>query len=1009
MSVWKAAIYRDDALQKLMQFFVLRYDDPLPVYLASLCNYDIEQYGSFPVELKVGDLREQVIANPKLLADIYDGPRRVHCVKVWNLIKSLPETYFGLPAVYRVFNKVRKKRDRRLPDLMLEQDIFKVGMIVGGRTPKDAVLKCVDFEEEMKNSYIPEENVFYSLLKIGKAHMSRGHMTNIKHSMHKDDVLAPLKHNEVKILGAEYAWNVAGLLIIQYKEFVATLTQEDIVRIENLVKGHLVMRTYVEHQGVYKMAFRQQVRYAFEEYFSMIIEAGARMNMREIQWLCRAADVVYNIFLAGFASDLDTVSLDAQMEKFTREGLDKLIDLERVKTLLAGIPVKQCLEVLLLYKCLPQPDFDYYGAMHRQVEMWKQQREIKDRNFLNSILLNYKLLAIRSYYAVHHFCPGKLRDNAQCQGLMAHYPHVNPDKLSPSDCDLIDLTASFVYRRHGSDIMPFVKDKAICPASIRGMGCAQDVRDTHKHHKNQLLDVLFRDDHISIDELYPSIPYLWADIKAEDKPEAKKPYGRLFFEAHTDMRLALSEYEFNVAEYCRHIEGYMLGKGIIDKVKMMNHVTGYAVEADDMIPVYISFDIEKFSPTLPIEVHRLTDGFWSNAFGMPDLANMIDIFTRGDVHYVKRRVHHTVHKMNADYEGFSGKKLTLWHLAIMHAAMGLLRAKGIIIGAVRYACQIDDGVMRVAMKKSTLGEKLPELRKELEDIWLGAGLKISWDKTFISGGFAVFLNELRYNGRQVAPGIKAMLKMTQRSETIVACLPDEFATAEATARAACIAGTAPSAAYMIYSHLCADSIRKWRGKHVDWGAKQIIQAFGPVALGGLGLKTVMAISSELEKDALRAGISQLKELSYRLKSQNISALVDEFLTQPLRKPSSIGSVSSPYSVRREGPILRTDRAMNKIRDNLLVRFTAQVQRLFGVAESSIEAAHLVSFVSSRNQLPDEVRQIWWDSTLMALYDALTRKILTGRTASSFVNRTVIRRISAANASEAKIVLSGLAC
>jgi hypothetical protein len=128
---------------------------------------------------------------------------------------------------------------------------------------------------------------------------------------------------------------------------------------------------------------------------------------------------------------------------------------------------------------------------------------------------------------------------------------------------------TFRYSVHGTDILEMVKDKAICPENVNDLRNGQDLLRAPIETKNQLMDILNRDKEVYLPDINDDADNVFDDVKAEDKPEAKKPAGRWFFEAGTNRRLIQSEYEASVAEYGKTTSGCMAGKSTRDKISAM--------------------------------------------------------------------------------------------------------------------------------------------------------------------------------------------------------------------------------------------------------------------------------------------------------------------------------------------------------------------------------------------------------------------------------------------------------
>ena len=233
-----------------------------------------------------------------------------------------------------------------------------------------------------------------------------------------------------------------------------------------------------------------------------------------------------------------------------------------------------------MYKSLPAPDFCPYTMMQKQINMYDNESRPKygvetDNTGPFADAQKYqKWMLLYCYWKRHKICPGKIHDGDidPNRSWTCKYPYIDPHEVPFREVEKVNMTGEFVYNSYGKDYLHAVKDKAICPTHASEMTNAQDLGLLGVEEKNQLLDVLTREDYIDTNDLKQNREHIFYDVKLEDKPEAKKPDGRMFMEAHTDARILQSEYEENVHTYAEFAPGYMAGKSFNDTIKLTNHI-----------------------------------------------------------------------------------------------------------------------------------------------------------------------------------------------------------------------------------------------------------------------------------------------------------------------------------------------------------------------------------------------------------------------------------------------------
>lgn len=1008
MSVWKFPVYRDNAFQALARNIGI-----LPETvdaLKTVLNFELEEdlvlpwgyvmkKGTFADALpESGDdavkvlkwLRQGKAVRPNAaLAKIFDKRKRV---------------VHGLQATLRFSVQMHNRAVLKGKDPVLT-DSFILGLVkivswVGKHSPGDIDYRGDEFMLKLYKHVVPHWEQFRSLSKIANSYSMKSYQQDWSQARDRLQVPKDLRTKEVNKLGVDKAYPMNGLLILEKNDIIYVLTRSDIDRIERFIKGIGQALYYMDTYGNIKPEHRALLMGKTESYVNFMKDGIKRANHDNINRLCRAFDVAYHIALANFSIDVSTEALNDQLAKVANENLTELIDPVRVANLTQDLPIKDSLELLQIYKVLPQPDFDYFHAMERQKRLYSTQNVIQDQRMFESIMRHHKLLMVKAFFARHKICPGVIRTPNIEEDWAQNYPNVHPDQIPVSLVDAIDFKGDFVYRHHVLDNWELVKDKAICPLMVDNVKDSMGLNRLPRMVKNQLMDYVTRPEPVSIKAIHSNWDSTFFDVKCDDKPEAKKPHGRLFMEAHTDVRLALSEYEQSVAKYGQYMPGFMQGKGIREKQKMMNFVTEYIAEFEEANHVFFSFDVDKFSPRLPLQVHKELDKMWAEAFGVPVLANMSDIFTKGKMHYIKGPIHSILEKSGNDFEGFAGKKLTFYHLAVMHAAHAKMQEAGWVTNKARYAAQIDDGVMRLVVYNAEKNVK--KIREFMDKHWLDAGIALSWDKTLISRKMVVFLNDIRYQNRSIQQGIRAFVKVNNISDSPVKNLIADVEYLVSVVRGAIVAGSTLINLLFLMCYCVKDLLVKWGPKDLQLSNSHAVWCIAPVALGGLGIPNLLAMCGSLEYNALQAGVAGLYVL---MKTRPATKpLVMHILSRKMRSPTIEHSVANGNQIRREQPILRSDRHKVLIREFLQAWLNAPVMQAYNFRNAVRVADPVMQISADEKHFPIELRQLIYDELPQKFAAQIERKVTNSRTAFALVPRRLLYRATIANVMEAKRVI-----
>jgi len=706
------------------------------------------------------------------------------------------------------------------------------------------------------------------------------------------------------------------------------------------------------------------------------------------------------------ANDISDRAEKDQLAKWQREKLYELIDYTAVLSSVRTLKMKEALEVLLIYKCLPQPDFDYFGAAKRQLDKYNEafDKQVKfqrgNNQIFRSVLLYHKWTMLAAFYDKHKTCPGRVRDDVpeKRYGWQERYPNLTPADIPFEAMNDIDFAGDFRWKMRTDDNMDLVKDKAICPLQINTIANATEFGKLPVTAKNQLVDVLSRNTTINLADLEPRRARLFYDVKAEDKPEAKKPNGRWFFEAETEARMKHSEYEDAVAEYAKHAKGCVSGIDVGKKIHIMNSVSDPGQVNSGYRPVFLSFDLEGFSPNLHPMVHAALDEQWAEAFGVPGLAQASRIFTDGKIHYIKGNIHHAFHKMGNDFEGFSGRALTMYHCAVMGYCANQLKKNKLVHLPGRFACLIDDGALRIMLKEDNFHEDLKRSLEIIENIYNHCSLFISWDKTFYSSNFMVFLNEIRFAGRSITPGMRSFVKIVNVAEVICPSILDDLDAIASTARGAITANAPLMAVYAYYAFLVEDTMKKWasEGKTIKEGTA--LRGFLPASIGGLNLQSALLLSGSIGTVGFEEQLGILRYIG--LRCPILRPEINKMVQIPIKPISAINKAINPTLIESRTRTIRNNRMSNLIVKHLSRTVNSPVLRMLVQATNGVVGSLVECVAKSGSKVPIQIVQSLNAADPATAVRQLANKFLNSRTAQCFVPYWACIRVGFAQKNEA---------
>lgn len=1012
MSVWKHAIYRDAAFQWATRN--LPRDSIESDFVKDLLDFDIEPFGDFPVPDGVvpGNAKKNAQNDPKIIYALSTHLAQNASFGLAETIKDLPTALFGLNACYKFVGEFWDRIFRPAPGYddkpRLANEIFELGAHASYHTASDVVERSIELKALYRKYLDNPRSFIIDLWKTkgyGNTRTARAYAKNANLSRTPFEAVPQKTNTHLK--GATIYSYKGTLLIVSPKDNVTyVLNGNDLNRICSIINGVASTKLYVHQYANLAKKEREKFESCVDAYLDIMRKAFIRCNQSTANSVCRAFDVSYNIYLSRLAKDVSDRAEKDQIAKWNREKLNLIMDYTAVLSTVSKLKMKESLEVLLIYKCLPQPDFDYFGAAKRQQDKY-QESTIKQQKFrqgnnqiFQNVLLYHKWTMLSAFYAVHKTCPGHVKEDVPENKYrwIPRYPNVTPTDIPFEAMNDIDFNGDFRWKMRTDDNMDLVKDKAICPLRIASVNNAKEFAELPVSAKNQLVDVLTRNTAIDLSELETRRERLFYDVKAEDKPEAKKPNGRWFFEAETDARMKHSEYEDAVAEYAKHAKGCVSGIDVGKKMHIMNAVSDPGTVGTGYRPIFLSFDLEGFSPNLHPNVHKALDEQWAEAFGVPGLNQASRIFTDGNIHYIKGNIHHTFRKMGNDFEGFSGRALTMYHCAVMGYCANQLRKNKLIHAPGRFACLIDDGALRILLEETNFIEDLNNALHLIENIYNHCSLFISWDKTFYSSNFMVFLNEIRYSGRSITPGMRSFVKIVNTAEVICPTITDDLDAIASTARGAITANAPLMAVYAYYAFLAEDTMRKWAGEGKVFKSGIALRGFLPTSLGGLNLQSALLLSGSIGTVGFEEQLGILRYIGMRI--PDLRPAINRMLRIPIKPISDVNRAINPILIESRTRTIRSNRMSNLIVKHLSRTVNSPVLRMLVQATNGVSGSLVDTVIHAGCKLPIQIIQSLNAADPATAIRQLANKFLNSRTAQCFVPYWACIRVAFAQKNEA---------
>jgi len=720
-------------------------------------------------------------------------------------------------------------------------------------------------------------------------------------------------------------------------------------------------------------------------------------------------DIGYYIYLSRKAGKLAERSVILQEEKGFDGYYDKVFPLKEFLAELETWKIKEGLELSSLRKILPVPDFCIYSAMNKNYQMHQSPHSMEPSPFpeasIEDFELYWKWSMIRNFYDRHGRCPGFVKEEVQYKDWHQTYPDMEPIHIPYKHIDDIDYEGTFLYRDYAFAEHELRKDKTMAPNRLDFLMTYSELKSLPLYEQNQIARFILDENIPTLDKLRNNLiagsnDFDFVSLTAI-KPESKKEDGRMFYMANDAQRIMMSEKEANIADYLVHKAGNSSGISDIELARRMGDIA--AMNLDRVRKVYVSFDLAKWSPKMNPELKKMSYARWSYAFGLPHIEKLLQVTNGSRLAFIKHNIHHEYTNPGQDLEGYDAKTNTAMHIEVMSYAVNIVRKKGLLKKGAKLLAFIDDGGMSLEFDYKSTDAEIWECIEAIESIYKMVGLRISWDKTFVSTELFQFLNEVYYKGFKVTSGLKAFLRMGKLNDVPARTIADDLDAIGGEVQGAIKAGSSYRMVFLSYALEVFKVMKRWSGFKGEFNDSHVLCALFPVALGGIGVKSLIQLATNESTNPITSSLGNVKAFAmyYRDNAKVINAL----LNTKMRVQSPEAFMRAPQSIRKEGGVLNLQRFAIKMKEWIKanarnpyitsVLAAAKVDNSNLIAERVAEMPRLsaVGLKTLSEMQPDEAVNI------------LVSKLQRSSTAAQLLGHRDSIRIALANKYQAQRILS----
>jgi len=939
MSVWNDPHYRSEPLIVVSEY--LRRDLFSHPNILGLCDFVVDDYGSFHVPAPVGNFRKAIEAGSAKSRDLaykFGAKSNLQFSKRFEL---LPEPTCGIDAVYKLFARIYNgslcfKPEFDAKEITNFSSKFLKAYGPSSYSSPSTWEKYAETAFKNWNSTDRNSPLFWYQQAEAVKHLTvaSGLKSNRRYQRRAKAKKEPLPHIESQaIFGCrdkDTDWKVyrfASITILEYypkrglilkpAPISYVLLNKDITRFSQLLESTGKIMHYFSFYADVSNLLSSKLLASANEILSWLVSSFESTDKNSLNSICRSMDIATYTYLAKLAGPLSARSLQEQ-EKKGHDGLyDKVFPLDKMVALLETYKPREALELASIRKILPVPDFCIYSAQNASYQMHSNPFEAipfpqSDVNW-DDFVLYWEHSTIRNYHARHEKCPGSIRPEVEHKEWHEHYPYIEPKRIPYREVRDIDWYATFIWTDYQYAEHELRKDKTMAPRRVPVDLTSEELASYPIWERNQIASFVVNPNSPSLAKIRDQIlnnteDWDYVHLTAL-KPEAKKEGGRMFSMANDYERVPMSEKEANVADYLVHKAGNSSGISDIDLSRQMLEIASLPLSA--CRKVRISFDLEKWSPRLNRRLKNQSYKIWSHAFGLPHVEKLLKVYNGSRMVFIKHDVHHEYKNTGADLEGYDAKTNTAMHIDVMGYAINVCRRLNKIKKGVHLLALIDDGGASLEFDMNTTDNQILDCIETIERVYQMVGLRISWDKTFVSEKLFQYLNEIYYNGFKVTPGLKAFLRVGKEVDVPAKNISDDLDAVAGQIQGGIKAGSSFAMSFAAYAFEVFRILKRWGRYKVEISDGHVLMCLLPVALGGIGVRSMLQLATNESFNPVVAGIGNLKAFVHYYPKNRETC--NQILSTKMREMKAEAFVRSAHSIRSEDKTLNLQRFANVMR------------------------------------------------------------------------------------------------
>lgn len=745
-------------------------------------------------------------------------------------------------------------------------------------------------------------------------------------------------------------------------------------------------------------------RKLIERQFDRAVEK-ASMDRIQASELCKDLRKAFNAYLSMAAGELSDDSTDAMFAEIAAKKGGKFFNVQAYVSALASMPFDIAQDLGRIYKLLAAPDYDIGESFAARQAQHLATNPLMEKLDGNACTLEEFRLYFKKLLAITL----TRKNGGKGVGIWTKpvkprwWPDYEKTGALPQSLQQLDglsLRGTAKYVERSDESPDILKDSAACEEILDE---AESVGEDTKVKRNMLLRYLY-------DPTCPVPSAARIRLTRREhvhrvgfKMEAHKPVSRLFFIGNMSDRMIQSEMEENVHRIALFCPGYIIGQTPELTTKKIMSMVAPKLEYNERI-YFFNFDISAWSPGMRGDVQRISHEAWGEVFDCPYFDNAYRINEKSTIVLNKRGYSAKYINPEANLEGYNGKEMTFMHCALMGYSVYRYRRETGHDITIPLAAYIDDGLAAFKdLDKAGPGRFL-KFCEIVEDTYQRLGFQLERSKCFMSDSFAIFLNEIYFEGRHITYGLRAIMRVGTKAFEKHDTLHARATTYASGAQGAMKAGLDVISAFVIYLWLIGRMLLVYGARPYLDARACVLYAFTPKGLGGLGAGSVVAICTNLVVDALVEGTMCIQAMAaaYPPYEDKVVAI----LRQPVVEKDPVGLMLAPNSLDSPTAKMSENRLSVAVARALSTAKLAPKARAMFTMYKNVNLNELAeALVVPNTQLSQAMMDMVLAGTPIALIDSLIRKFQSSRTMVAVIGAGQLKRITKENRADALASLS----